>query len=109
MKRISVRPSHKKIVVFVAAILLLLLLPSPISQGYAEFWAITSFEISQRGVVDGCGFNCIGCGVKESHKTLLGYMVTLEYACGLIPYDTPEFHRTRTVLVSFVGTVHEPP
>lgn len=109
MKRIALRPVYKKIALFVTVILLLLLLPSPISQAYAEFWATTTFQAAQAGIVDGCGFKCVGCGVKESHKTHWGYLVRLEYACGLIPTDAPEFHSTQTVFVSFLGTVHAPP
>lgn len=107
MKWLSINSIRKKITLIVGVILLLLLLPSPISRAYAKFWAVTSFHLSQSGVIDGCGFNCDGCGVKDIQKRWLGYSVTLEYACGLLPRDAPEFHQTQTVFVSFLGTVHQ--
>jgi len=33
-------------------------------------------------------------------------MVTIEYACGLIPEDLPEYHEHTTAFVSALGTVH---
>ncbi len=70
---------------------------------------VDRFAAEWRGVMDGCGLNCNGCGAKESHKTLFGVSVTIEYACGMLPSDSPEFHRTETVLLSFLGTVHGMP
>jgi hypothetical protein len=39
---------------------------------YAEYTVVTTFIDSQKGVADGCGFNCSGCGVKDSNKTAFG-------------------------------------
>ncbi len=57
-------------------------------------------------VQDGCGFNCKDCGFKSSEKTLLGRKVIIEYACGLLPSDSPEYHKKKELFVSFLGTVH---
>ena len=65
--------------------------------GFAEAWD---------GVIDGCGIHCNGCGAKAVEKDLFGAWVTLEYACGMLPADTPEYHQTHTGWVSFFGTLH---
>lgn len=94
-------------IIIVALIILILLAWSPwITKSYAENRVVEAFEESQKDIIDGCGFNCNGCGVKESHKTLFGYSVKIEYACGFLPFDSPEYHRTSTMFVSFIGTVH---
>ena len=99
---------NKKIIIAsVCIILLILLIWAPwITNDFAEKKVIQSFEAVYSDVVDGCGFNCEGCGVKESHRTLFGYTVTIEYACGMLPSDSPEFHRIDTIYVSLFGTVH---
>jgi hypothetical protein len=33
-------------------------------------------------------------------------LVTIEYACGLIPADLPEYHQRATSFISPLGTVH---
>ena len=103
------RSMRTSIVAGVAAVVVILTLLGwcPwITEGYAERRVVEVFEESQKDIVDGCGFNCEGCGVKESHKSLFGYSVQIEYACGLLPYDSPEFHQTATIFVSCIGTVH---
>lgn len=72
----------------------------------AQSRARAAFEAGQRGIVDGCGFACTGCGPKEAHRALFGYRVELVYACGMLPADSPEFHRRTTFFVSSLGTVH---
>jgi hypothetical protein len=32
--------------------------------------------------------------------------VTLEYGCGMIPADTPEYHKRTLAFVSTLGTFH---
>ena len=64
------------------------------------------FAAAWQGVADGCGFNCRGCGVTAVRRRLLGYAVEIEYACGMLPVDAHEFHRTDTIYVSPLGTVH---
>jgi hypothetical protein len=97
---------YRRLSLGIACALLVLLLPSPLSRGYAEFWARAAVHLSNVGTVDGCGFNCDGCGATAMQKTILGYDVRLEYACGLLPYDDPKYHQVRSVFVSFIGTVH---
>lgn len=78
-----------------------------ISDGVARSRAVQAFEAGQRGVQDGCGFNCKGCGAAGARKAPFGYWVALEYACGLLPEDAPQYHRSSERFVSFLGTVHE--
>jgi hypothetical protein len=33
-------------------------------------------------------------------------LVTLEYGCGMLPADTPEYHERTLIFVSSLGTVH---
>ena len=98
----------KNITIIISALVVLALIAwSPwITNNYAENKTIEAFEESQKDIVEGCGFSCNGCGVKESQKTLFGYSVKIEYACGLLPSDSPEYHRTSTKFVSFIGTIH---
>ncbi len=100
------KPKNITIIASILVILVLLAWSPWITKSYAENRVVEAFEESQKDIVDGCGFNCNGCGVKESQKTLFGYFVKIEYACGLLPSDSPEYHRTTTKFVSFIGTVH---
>jgi hypothetical protein len=77
-----------------------------LTQQYVETRVVQEFDAAWVGVADGCGFSCEGCGVKKSARVLTGYSVSIEYACGLLPHDSPAFHETRTVHVSLLGTVH---
>jgi hypothetical protein len=101
-----VKTKYLAISLSIIAILVLLAWSPWITKEYAENSVIEAFEESQIDVADGCGFNCNGCGVNESHRTLFGYSVTIEYACGLLPSDSPEYHQTTTKFVSFIGTIH---
>lgn len=76
------------------------------TKNYAETLVTEKFNSSWSGVADGCGFSCTGCGVKASRKTPFGYSVEIEYACGMLPSDSPEYHKMSRKFVSFVGTVH---
>ncbi|SDC25726.1 hypothetical protein SAMN02799630_00933 [Paenibacillus sp. UNCCL117] len=77
-----------------------------VTEGFAKRRVIGAFEDQGRKVQDGCGFNCKDCGVKGSKKAPFGRMVSIEYACGLLPADSPEFHQRGQRFVSFLGTVH---
>ncbi len=77
-----------------------------ITKSYAENKVVKKFEGKNENISDSCGFNCDGCGVEESDKTLFGHSIKIEYACGLLPTDSPEYHRTATKFVSFLGTIH---
>jgi len=77
-----------------------------ITQRYAQERAVNSFNKSWEYVIDGCGTNCKGCGAISSQRTIFGSFVTIEYACGMIPEDTPEYHYQATGFVSAIGTVY---
>jgi threonine/homoserine efflux transporter RhtA len=93
-------------VLFVSALVLGLLWAPWLSREYAEKRLVDEFAAAWQGVIDGCGFNCQGCGVRNLQRVLIGYAATIEYACGLLPSDRPDFHETRRVHVSVLGTVH---
>lgn len=99
--------NNRKIITIVSSILVLgILIWAPwITKGYAENVVYERFTDEWQGVLDGCGFNCEGCGVKESRRTLFGYSVQIEYACGMSP-DSQEYHQTDKVYVSLFGTIH---
>lgn len=72
----------------------------------AQERAASAFTASWSGVPDGCGLNCKGCGAVGAERAALGWQVEIEYACGLLPADLPEYHRRATLYVSPIGTVH---
>ncbi len=72
----------------------------------AELLVVEAFVSGWQGVVDGCGFDCEGCGARHVRRMIVGYSVDIEYACGLLPLDSPEFHLTETAYVSPFGTIH---
>ena len=85
-----------------AILMLALLLWAPwLSARDAEMWAAEAFISSWQGVVD-------GCGVRESHRLIVGYSVEIGYACSLIPADSLEFHQRDVVYVSPFGSVRLP-
>ena len=65
------------------------------------------FEKQNEGIVDGCGFNCEGCGVKEATKIPFGYAVEVEYACGFLPADSKQYHTIKTINVYSFGITKE--
>ncbi|MEE8167933.1 MAG: hypothetical protein V3T58_03560 [Candidatus Hydrothermarchaeales archaeon] len=95
--------TKQRILVSIILIVALLILAwSPwITKSYAENIVISPFEESQKDIIDGCGFNCLGCGVTSSNKVLFGYSVDIEYGCGMSPYT-----QKATFFVSFLRTVH---
>lgn len=99
---------NKNILVVIISIAALLVVAwSPwITNSYSEKIVSEKFAAEWRGVTDGCGFNCGGCGIKESQRTLFGVNVKIEYACGMLPSDSPEYHKTNNVFVSSLSTVH---
>lgn len=72
----------------------------------AEIRTIDSFNKAWEYVADGCGTYCNGCGALSSRRIPFGVLVKLEYACDMIPEDTPEYHERGTAFVSPFGTVH---
>lgn len=77
-----------------------------LTEASAEVRAVSSFNKAWEYVADGCGTNCKGCGAVSSQRVPFGVLVRIEYACGLIPADVPEYHRQATAFVSGLGTVH---
>ena len=72
----------------------------------AERRVLDEFGAAWQGVIDGCGFNCQECGVTQLQRVPAGYVMRIEYACGLLPEDSAAYHRTGCVYVSVAGTVH---
>jgi hypothetical protein len=77
-----------------------------LTESAAEQRVLGTFQSGQKGMTDGCGFACKDCGSKRAEKRMFGYFVDIEYACGLLPKDAPEYHRTERRFVTFLGTVH---
>jgi hypothetical protein len=77
-----------------------------LTQESAEVLAVDSFNKAWEFVADGCGTNCKECGAVSSQRVPFGVLVRIEYACGLIPADLPEYHQQSTAFVSALGTVH---
>ena len=77
-----------------------------LTRSSAENLAVDSFNKAWGTVIDGCGTNCKGCGAIDSGRVPFGAKVTLEYGCGLMPEDTPRYHKRATGFVSAFGTIH---
>ena len=91
----------------ITLVLLVLCAWSPwLTQTSAEVRAVDSFNKAWESVADGCGTNCKGCGAISSQRVPFGVFVTIDYACGMIPADVPEYHQQATAFVSVLGTVH---
>ena len=59
------------IIIFIIASIILIAFSPWVTKGFAEKRAITVFQNQQKGIVDGCGFNCDGCGVVTSDNVWL--------------------------------------
>jgi hypothetical protein len=93
--------------IWVALAVAILFAWSPwLAQASAEARAVSSFNRTWESVADGCGTDCKGCGAVSSQRVPFGVLVTIEYGCGMIPADLPEYHQQATVFVSALGTVH---
>ena len=94
------------ILALVALVVFGLLAWSPwMTRERAETAATRQFAQNWQGVMDGCGLNCTGCGVTATRRVWFGYAVTLEYACGMLPADLPEYHQRARVWVTGVGLI----
>ena len=71
--------------------------------------AAQEFTAAWQQVTDGCGFNCQGCGVVAVRRLLFGFSVQVEYACGLLPADEPQYHQAARLYVSPLKSVHGVP
>jgi len=88
-------------------VVVVLFLWSPWITGvYAKERAVAEFERAWLNVADGCGFACHGCGAIAVKKIPFGTQVTLDYACGMLPADLPEYHQKVNAFVSFTGKVY---
>lgn len=77
----------KKYLLIVVLIILALLAWSPLQTKESTENTVTSaFKSEQAGIIDGCDFNCDGCGVESSHKIPFGYLVNVKYKCGMKNY-----------------------
>lgn len=98
---------RKPLLLVIFLLVLILVIWSPwIGETYAKEHAVAEFERAWLNVADGCGFNCHGCGAVASRKVPFGTQVTLEFACGMLPSDSPEYHQQAAVFVSSLGTVY---
>jgi hypothetical protein len=71
---------------------------------FAEQTGIVQFNLKWMNVIDGCGFNCEGCGATGYRKAAFGAHVTLQYGCGLIYPGEPL--KSSDIFISFLGTAH---
>lgn len=94
------------IIGIIIAVLILLAASPWITKDYAEKRVVSAFEEGQKGIIDGCGFNCAGCGIVSSEKVIFGYLVNISYGCGLRPTESNAINERATKFVSFLGTVH---
>jgi hypothetical protein len=93
--------------ILLAFVLTILFAWSPwLTQASAEVRAVEAFDKAWEFIADGCGTNCNGCGAISSQRVPFGVLITIEYACGLIPADAAEYHQQATAFVSPLGTVH---
>lgn len=98
------KPHWRRILIILIAASLLVLAWSPwITKSYAENKVVSTFKESQKDITDGCGFNCVGCGVTNSNKVPFGYSVDIEYGCGMRPPDARHLNEEDTYFVSFFG------
>ena len=96
----------KNIIITIILIVLTLLVWSPwITRDYAEKRVLEVFKENQKDIVDGCGFDCVGCGITNSGKEFFGYFVDIEYGCGMRPADRRDLNERSRKFVSFIGTV----
>ena len=88
-------------------VIISLFLWSPwITKTYAKERAVAEFERAWLNVADGCGFSCHGCGAIAAKKVAFGTQVTLDYACGMLPADSPEYHQKTDIFISFLGKAY---
>ena len=77
----------KKTFLIMSLFLLVILAWSPwLTKNSVENIVRSVFESEQSGIIDGCGFNCDGCGVDSIQKVPFGYLVNIKYKCGMKNY-----------------------
>lgn len=77
-----------------------------LTDSFAEIRAVDSFNRAWQSVADGCGTNCNGCGAILTRRVPFGALVAIEYACGLIPEDSPQYHERAEIFISAFGSAH---
>ncbi len=84
----------------------LVLLWAPwMTPGRAAHVVTRAFGTAWSGVADGCSL--VPPGVRAVQRgPATGYTVTIVYACGMVPSNSPEFHRRAVVYVSPLVTIH---
>jgi hypothetical protein len=94
-------------ITLIAFVLVALLAWSPwLTEAVAKARAENVFARAWEFIPDGCGLYCKGCGAISTRRVPFGVLVTLDYACGLLPADLPEYHQQSTAFVSGLGSVH---
>lgn len=63
----------------------------------------SAFATVWDGIADGCGL--VGPAGPVTIR-LVGYTTEITYACGMLPSNSPEFHKHTVVYISPLGTVH---
>jgi hypothetical protein len=100
-------PPKKGSIALVVFLLIALCAWSPwLTEASAKARTVAVFTDAWAFIPDGCGLYCKGCGAISTRRVPFGVLVTLDYACGLIPADLPEYHRQSTAFVSAFGSVH---
>lgn len=88
---------------FLVLFSLIILAWSPwLTKESVESVVIHTFESTQSGVIDGCGFSCDECGIQNSKKVPFGYIVDIRYACGMKDYSQGERRFVTPLRNSFV-------
>jgi hypothetical protein len=77
-----------------------------LTASFTKTRAVDLFNKAWESVADGCGTNCNGCGALSVRRVPFGALVTVEYACGLIPEDSTQYHERAEVFISVFGTAH---
>ncbi|NQU77500.1 hypothetical protein HQ544_02270 [Candidatus Falkowbacteria bacterium] len=94
----------KKLLILIFIVLGMAIWSPWITKDYAKSIVSKKFESRWEGVLDGCGFRCEGCGVKESRRTFFGHKVGIEYGCGMKIPGMP--NTVDEIYVDLFGSVH---
>ncbi|MGD8191211.1 hypothetical protein ACQCN2_14625 [Brevibacillus ginsengisoli] len=72
-----------------------------ITDDFSKTRAVSGFNNQYTGAIDGCGSDT----AIRSVKVPFGRSVEIDYVC-MPALNLPQFHKKKTVYVSFLGTVH---
>ena len=101
------RARHSAATVVCLTLALVLIWAPWMTPGFATNRVTDAFTTAWAGVADGCSL--VRPGVRDVNRDLLGYTVTIEYACGMLPSDSAEYHHQAVVYVSPLATLHGVP